>query len=141
MRSTARIAKAALALLAALAATGCESKEDRYLADLEARVAKLEETVQAGDRAAYDDAEQAVSDFLAFKFADGSQEAKAYDGKFRYGDAFRSDAVQAQIAALKDRANETATSAPAQGEAALSSRGTKERASMWSFPPKYRAYP
>ena len=46
-----------VALLFALVATSCGNKANAYLTDLEARVAALEEAMQAGDRAAYDEAQ------------------------------------------------------------------------------------
>ena len=129
MKTRKRFFDGAIATLAGIAIgvlAGCERTEDKYLADLEARVAKLEQAIQTGDRAAYDEAEKAVNDFLAFTFKSGSAESKTYNYKFISGEKFKSEAVQTQVAALKARAEETFTSAPAQGEAEFEFKLTED---------------
>ena len=77
-KTVAKIAGAVLTGMMVLAFASCESAEDKYLKDLEGRVATLEAAVQAKDSAAYEEAAKVVEDFLALNFASDSEEYKAY---------------------------------------------------------------
>ena len=116
------------------------SKIDNYLKELDVRVSKLEEVVQTGDRTAYDEAEKAVNEMLYFEL-----EKDSYDVSFKYGEKFKSEEVQSKITVIKERADKTGTSAPAQGKAEYELKLTKDereytllntraQVAMWSFP-------
>ncbi|MBE6354334.1 leucine-rich repeat domain-containing protein [Treponema sp.] len=92
------------------------STEDKYFKNLESRVSKLEEAVNSGDRAAFDEIVNNISGFLDFQFERSSKEGKEYE-KWRHGNKFDRDSFEAKLEPLKKRIGETYAKAPAQSEA------------------------
>lgn len=129
MKTTKMVARIAGLVLAGMMVMGLAScggsVEDKYFKDLESRVSKLEEAVNAGDRAAFDETVNNISGFLDFQFERGSKEGKEYE-KWRYGNKFDRDSFEAKLEPLKNRIGETYAKAPAQNEAEFEIELTKD---------------